>query len=99
MVVRRLIELGERKKSDKRKQREHNIKLLLLDWEKAFDKVYQDELVNAVRRMNIPEQMLRGLQTFYDNTRFRIKDMEGKSTWRRQRTGIRQGAHYHHTYW
>ena len=30
--------------------------MIFLDWEKAFDKVYQDELVNAVRRMNIQEK-------------------------------------------
>ncbi len=36
--------------------------------------------------------MLSALKTFYENPRFRIKDMEGKSTWRKQRTGIRQGC-------
>ena len=66
--------------------------MVLLDWEKAFDKVFQDELINAIRRMNIPEEMLEALKTFYNNPRFRIKDMEGKSTWRKQRTGIRQGC-------
>ena len=60
--------------------------MVVLDWEKAFDKVYQDELINAVRRMNIPDEITRALETFYDN------DMEGKSTWRKQRTGIRQGC-------
>ena len=53
-----------------------SLTMIFLDWEKAFDKVYQDELVNAVRRMNIPEKMLRALKTFYENPRFRIKDME-----------------------
>ena len=66
--------------------------MIFLDWEKAFDKVFQDELLNASRRMNIPEKMLKVLKTFYDNPRFRIKDRQGKSDWRRQKTGIRQGC-------
>ena len=32
--------------------------LVFLDWEKAFDNIYQDELINALRRMSIPEEML-----------------------------------------
>ena len=66
--------------------------MIFLDWEKAFDKVFQDELINAVRRMNIPEKVLNILKTFYENPRFRIKDRQGKSSWRKQRTGIRQGC-------
>ena len=65
--------------------------MIFLDWEKAFDKVYQDELIDAVRRMSIPEKVLKITETFHDNPRFRIKDRDGKSGWRRQRTGIRQG--------
>ena len=52
--------------------------MIFLQWEKAFDKVYQDEVINAVRRMNIPEKMVSALETFYDNPRFRIKDMAWK---------------------
>ena len=66
--------------------------MISLDCEKAFDKVYQDELINAARRMNIPEEMTQALETFYDNPRSRFKEMEGKSTWRKQETGKRQGA-------
>ena len=29
---------------------------------------------------------------FYENPRFRIKDRDGKSSWRKQETGIRQGC-------
>ena len=36
--------------------------------------------------------MLEALEKIDNNPRFRIKDMEGKSTWRKQRTGIRQGC-------
>ena len=40
--------------------------MIFLDWGKAFDNVYQDELINAVRRMSIPEKMLEALKSFYD---------------------------------
>ena len=66
--------------------------LLFLDWEKAFDQIYQDELVNAVRRMNLPQEITDMIQVLYDGLKFRIKGREGKSTYRPQRTGIRQGC-------
>ena len=72
--------------------------MIFLDWEKAFDKVYQDEIINAVRRMNIPEKMVKILETFYKNPRFRIKDKQGKSSWRRQRRESGRAAHSHLTY-
>ena len=42
--------------------------------------------------MNVPNKMLNILKTFYENPRFRIKDRQGKSEWRKQKTGIRQGC-------
>ena len=65
---------------------------MFLDWEKAFDKVYQDELMNALSRLNIPPEMLRMIHQLYDHPQFIIKDREGKSTYREQKTGIRQGC-------
>ena len=41
LIVRRIIDLDERKKSDKRKIREHNIQLLLLEGE--GDSLVQEE--------------------------------------------------------
>ena len=69
MIVRRLIELGERKKSDNRKIREHNIKLVLLDWEKAFDKVNQTALFEAMERMGIDEKLIRLTKQLYTQIR------------------------------
>ena len=47
-ICRRLQDIVERS--------DEPMTMIFLDWEKAFDKVYQDELINAVRRMNIPEK-------------------------------------------
>ena len=63
-----------------------------MDWEKAFDKVDQTKMIEAIYRLNIPEKMLRILTAFYISPKFRIKDREGMSTFRKQRTGIRQGC-------
>jgi hypothetical protein len=32
--------------------------MLFLDWEKAFDKVDQQRMIQALRRLNIPEKMI-----------------------------------------
>ena len=42
--------------------------------------------------MNIPGEMLDMIKILYENPQFRIKDREGKSTYRKQKTGIRQGC-------
>ena len=66
--------------------------MLFLDWEKAFDKVDQEMLINALYRLNIPEKLIRILKSFYVNPQFRVKDSEGMSTYRKQCAGIRQGC-------
>ena len=66
--------------------------LLFLDWEKAFDKVDQVELVKAIGRLNVPQKITRVLASSYVNPQFKIKDRGGKSDYRKQRTGIRQGC-------
>ena len=51
--------------------------LVFLDWEKAFDNVYQDELLNALGRMNVPKEMLDMIKILYENPQVRVKDREG----------------------
>ena len=66
--------------------------LVFLDWAKAFDTIDQDELINAVKRFNIPEETLTELKSLYHTVHFKIKDSEGLSTEREQHTGIWQGC-------
>ena len=82
--MRRVITMGESSKTP--------TFLLLIDWEKAFDKVDQTILVRAMERLNIPEKIIRVLESFYVEPKFRIKDRQGYSTYRRQNAGIRQGC-------
>ena len=58
--------------------------LIFFDWEKAFDKVDQTLLVRAMERLNIPEKIIKVLESFYVEPKFRIKDRKGYSTYRRQ---------------
>jgi hypothetical protein len=61
-------------------------------WGKAFDSIDQEELINAVWRMNVPNETIREFSAMYASIKFKIKDGEGFSSEREQRTGIRQGC-------
>ena len=63
-----------------------------LDWEKAFDKVDQTKLVDALRRMSIPEIYIKAIESIYNAPEFRVKIGSDESSWRVQETGIRQGC-------
>ena len=65
---------------------------LLLDWEKAFDKVDQTRLVQALSRLGIPPKILRLITAIYDNPKFTVTEGEHNSTERKQNAGIRQGC-------
>ena len=65
---------------------------LLLDWEKAFDKVGQERMIIMLRRMGIPDTILKLIRNLYENTCFNVNDGINKSTKRKQSIGIRQGC-------
>ena len=46
-LTRRAAEYGE--------QTTNKIMSLLLDWEKAFDEIDQDMMIDAIGRLNVPE--------------------------------------------
>ena len=66
--------------------------MTFLDWEKAFDNIHQGKLLQALTRLGIPDKVLKVLNTFYASPTFTLKDPEGRSSERRQATGIRQGC-------
>ena len=53
--------------------------MVFLDWEKACDKMNQNELTKAVKRMNVPDEIIDALQTLYTHPKARITDENGKS--------------------
>jgi retron-type reverse transcriptase len=50
-IIRRILDAGER--------RDAKINLVLLDWEKAFDKVSHEGLFSAMTRMGIHPKLIR----------------------------------------
>ena len=65
---------------------------LLLDWEKAFDKVDQVRMITVLKRMGIPEEMIDLISSIYKEPPFNVKDGKLKSSTKYQQTGIRQGC-------
>ena len=65
---------------------------LLLDWEKAFDKVDQKRMIQAIRRLGIKVKIIRMIEAIYKEPRFSIKDGKTQTNKRRQMAGIRQGC-------
>ena len=49
-LARRLMDMSERQGT--------NLTLILLDWEKAFDKIDHDRLLEALGRLNIPTKLI-----------------------------------------
>ncbi len=45
--------------------------MILLDWEKAFDKVRRKGLINAPHGMRVDETLIRRVQMTYRNTDFK----------------------------
>ena len=83
-IARRLQEYAER--------RGQKGLMLLLDWEKAFDKINHDMMFKALEEMCIPDELMRVIKGMYKNPQFCV-EVEGiKSSTARQNTGIRQGC-------
>ena len=66
--------------------------LLILDWEKAFDKVDQEALFEAMERMNIDPKLIRLTKQLDKNRQFYIEMDGNESKWKTKKTGIRQGC-------
>ena len=89
-IARRLQELAQRKG-------ERQL-FVLLDWEKAFDKLSHEWLFKALEAMKIPEALMRIIEGLYRNPTFYVEIDGIKSSVDKQETGIRQGCPLSHTY-
>ena len=61
--------------------------LALLDWEKAFDKVDQQRMGEALERLGAPDKMIRVILALYRKPQFRVR--HGAETSQHTRTQIR----------
>jgi hypothetical protein len=83
-LVRRMLEQGESTTS--------RLLFLLLDWEKAFDKITRPGLFSALRRAGLPSTILSLIQALYAAPEFFVSIDGHKSATYRQEAGIRQGC-------
>lgn len=71
--------------------RDYPLYVLLLDWEKAYDRVHHDRMLDALRRIGVPDTYIAILRVLYTDMRFFVACGADKSTEEPQRTGLRQG--------
>ena len=82
--VRRVIDKGEMTNS--------KTLLVLLDWEKAFDKVSHVGLFCALERMGIETKIIKLIKELYSQPQFCVEIDGETSAWHTQAAGIRQGC-------
>ena len=66
--------------------------MLLLDWEKAFDKITHEWLFIALEGFNIPMEIMSLIKSMCENPTFYVSVGQDESDWAKQETGIRQGC-------
>ena len=77
-IIRRIMDVGYRAGQ--------SLTLVLLDWEKAFDKVDQEKMHEAIERMNVPEKYSNIIRQIYKNPTFMIEIDGQRSGWKQQQT-------------
>jgi len=83
-MIRRILEIGERKGT--------KINVVLLDWEKAFDKVSHESLFLSLERLNVSKKIINVIKSLYKNPQFKV-EIDGQcSEFKTQETGIKQGC-------
>ena len=83
-LARRLLDIAERQGT--------NMTLVLLDWEKAFDKINQAKLLEVLTRLSVPDTLVRTIHHIYLGAKFRVVRGENHSSYKTQDSGIRQGC-------
>ncbi len=77
-LVRRIAEYGEKTT--------HPLIMVLLDWEKAFDKVHREGLMLAMDRSGVDGKLIRLVRELYKDTRFNVEIYGETSKWEKQET-------------
>ena len=83
-LARRLMDLAERQGT--------NLNLVLLDWEKAFDKIDQYKLIQVLKRLEVPQNIVNSIQNICKEAKFRVVRGDIDSSFRMQDSGTRQGC-------
>ena len=56
-----------------------NISIILLDWEKAFDRLDHNRLIESLQRVEVPQRLLQLIKDIYSRPKFRVSCSEGSS--------------------
>ena len=67
-------------------------RMIFLDWEKAFDKISHDWLIEALKSYGLPPKMVGMIRKVYENPRFYVEVDGVKSTWKNKRKESGKGA-------
>ena len=73
-------------------QRSGHVRLLALDWKKAFDSINVDSLLDALHRFGVPDPCLHMVRNMMLHRSFYVEDQGVTSAKRPQRSGISQGC-------
>ena len=76
---------------DKAERTGSKLGVILLDWEKSFDKISRTGLDKALERYQVDPKLRRIITNLYTNTDFMVQLNKSKSNWQEQSAGIRQG--------
>ena len=60
--------------------------MVLLDWEKTFDKVDREGLMLAMDRLGVDGKLIRLVRELYKDTRFNVEIDGETSKWEKQET-------------
>ena len=77
---------------DKAERAGESLGIILLDWEKAFDKVSRSSLTHTLHRFRVHPTAIHLVESLYADTQFYVQFNGGSSSYRTQHTGIRQGC-------
>ena len=69
-----------------------NCIVLLLDWEKAFDRIDTTKLNKILSFHGVPTKLKNLIQALYTHPTFRVQIEQETSSKKKQNTGIRQGC-------
>ena len=77
---------------DKAERTGNQLGIILLDWEKAFDKISHSSLIHTLKRYRLPPTFLHLITNLYDHPHFYVHLNNKYSDYHTQNSGIRQGC-------
>lgn len=83
-LARRLLDISEVEGT--------NLTMVLLDWEKAFDKIDHFRMLEALNRLGIKGNLFKLITRIYTSPKFKVSVGNIHSEYNTQQSGIRQGC-------